>query len=93
MPLLKERTFAPVLTHKNSLKMKKILTVVIAFVTLTAVNAQLKKGLRAGYAMSSVSGTKVDFDVRSTYYVGFFTEYKSTEKIGVQAELMYSPGV
>ncbi len=72
--------------------MKKISAViVIALVTITTLSAQVKTGLRAGYAMSSVSGSKVDFDVRSTYYVGLFTEYKATDHIGVQAELMYSP--
>ncbi len=91
MPLLKGRMFAPVLTNKNSLKMKKILTVVIALITITTASAQVKKGLRAGYAMSSVSGTDAKFDVRSTYYVGFFSEFKSTERIAVQAEIMYSP--
>ncbi len=75
--------------------MKKILTVVIALITITTASAQLKSGVRAGYAMSSVkgeiAGKDLKNDIRSTYYVGFFSEYRATESIAVQAELMYSP--
>ncbi len=74
--------------------MKKILTVVIAFVTLTTINAQVKTGLRAGYARSMVSGkilgADLNSDARSTYYIGCFSEAKFGNT-AVQAELMFSP--
>ncbi len=77
--------------------MKSILTAVIALVTIMTLSAQemeVKTGLRAGYARSSVMGDVAGVDlkdgVRSTYYVSYLSEVK-TGNFATQAELMFSP--
>ncbi len=75
--------------------MKKILITILAIIAITNVNAQMRHGVRAGYAMSDVKaefdGTKMDNDIRSTFYLGYFTEFKLSDKVAIQPELMFSP--
>jgi len=72
--------------------MKKLF-LVGALALFGAVNAQETKfGVKAGYSLSTMKLENMDMelDSKSSFYVGGFLEYKFTEKVGLQAELLYS---
>ena len=75
--------------------MKKLF-LVGALALFGAVNAQQTKfGVKAGYSLSSLKleGTdeeEYDSKSKSSFYVGGLVEHKLTDKVGLQAELLYS---
>ncbi len=72
--------------------MKKLF-LVGALALFGAMNAQETKfGVKAGYSLSTMKLENMDMelDSKSSFYVGGLLEYKFTEKVGLQAELLYS---
>ena len=74
--------------------MKKLL-VASAIVLFGAMNAQVKFGVKAGLALSSLKAeadnVSVSSDSKTSFYVGGLVEYKITDKFALQGELLYSP--
>ncbi len=75
--------------------MRKLFTVTFIIITATATNAQMRTGIKAGYAMSTiwlkVDGIKIHQDVRSTYYIGLLSEITINKTSAFQFGLTYSP--
>ncbi len=79
--------------------MKKLFTMMVILVfagtTINAQEGQFYHRVKAGYAGSGVKikadGKKIESDLKSSYYVGVFSEYKFHEKVGIQLGLMFSP--
>ncbi|WP_379964935.1 porin family protein [Epilithonimonas sp. UC225_85] len=74
--------------------MKKLL-LVGAIALCGAMNAQVKFGVKAGLALSSLKAeadnVSVSSDSKTSFYVGGLAEYKITDKFALQGELLYSP--
>ena len=74
--------------------MKKLL-IVSAIALCGAANAQVKFGVKAGLALSSLKAeadnVSVSTDAKTSFYVGGLVEYKLTDKFALQGELLYSP--
>lgn len=73
--------------------MKKLLIIsAIAFVGLTAVNAQeVEFGLKGGINLSTITGDDyVNFDNRTCFHFGAVVEIGITENFSFQPELLYS---
>ena len=74
--------------------MKKLL-LLGAVALFGAVNAQVKFGVKAGLALSSLKAeadnVSVTTDSKTSFYVGGLVEYKLTDKFALQGELLYSP--
>lgn len=74
--------------------MKKLI-LMSAVALFGTISAQTKFGVKAGYALSSLSakydGEKIESDAKSTFYVGALIEHKLTDKFALQAEVLYSP--
>jgi hypothetical protein len=79
--------------------MKKLLLVGALALLGANVNAQETKfGVKAGYSLSTVKNDDPQddlngrsMDAKSTFYAGVLVEHKFNDKIGVQAEVLYSP--
>ncbi len=76
--------------------MKKLfLTSAIALIAVVTMNAQAKFGVKAGYALSNISISGAEegekFDAKHTFYVGAVAEYKFTESLALQGEVVYAP--
>lgn len=75
--------------------MMKKLFLVGALALFGAVNAQkFEFGVKSGYSLSSLKTKGEEIpkydDLKSSFYVGGLAEYKVNNKVGVQAELLYS---
>lgn len=75
--------------------MKKLLTFsfVLGLFVTHGINAQeyFEFGFKGGVNLSNITGDQTDnLDPRTTMNIGVFSIYKVTDKIGVQAEILYS---
>lgn len=74
--------------------MKKLF-LVSAIALCGAMNAQVKFGVKAGLALSSLKAeadnVSVSSDSKTSFYVGGLVEYKITDKFALQGEVLYSP--
>lgn len=73
--------------------MKKLITTVFIFSCFTISFAQLSYGVKAGYTNSLMKWKdelEVDFNSRSSFYLGGFIENKISDKFSIQAEVLYT---
>lgn len=75
--------------------MKKLLTLsfILGLIATHGINAQeyFEFGFKGGVNLSNITGDQTDnLDPRTTMNIGVFGIYKVTDKIGVQAEILYS---
>ncbi len=84
---------------KIFISMRKLLLAFVMLVAFaTTINAQqgeLHHRVKAGYAASlvkaKVDGVKMDYDIKSSYYVGYMSEYQFNNNMAIQTGLMFSP--
>lgn len=74
--------------------MKKIILVAVAILAFGSANAQAKFGVKAGLNLADLSesgsGSGTDFKSYIGFHIGGFAEFKLSDKIALQPELLYS---
>lgn len=76
---------------KNPIIMKKLIVAVITlFIGTTAFSQEIDLGVKAGVNFASISDVNVDLSSRTGFQAGIFAGIKFTDKVGIQADLLYS---
>src|SRR5690554_4565202 len=71
--------------------MKKLIVAVITlFLGTTAFAQEIDLGIKAGVNFANISDVNVDLSSRTGFQAGIFAGIKFTDKVGVQADLLYS---
>ncbi len=70
--------------------MKKLIVAVITlFIGTTVFSQEIDLGVKAGVNFSSISGAS-DYSNRTGFQAGVFGGIKFTDKVGIQADILYS---
>ncbi|WP_417872032.1 porin family protein [Winogradskyella sp.] len=71
--------------------MKKLIVAAITlFIGTTAFSQELDLGIKAGANFATISDANIDLSNRTGFQAGIFAGIKFTDKVGIQADLLYS---
>ncbi len=68
---------------------KLIVAVTILFISSTATSQEIDLGIKAGANFANISDVD-DFSSKTGFQAGIFAGLKFTDKVGIQADLLYS---
>lgn len=67
-----------------------IVAVITLFIGTTAFSQEIDLGIKAGVNFANISDVDIDLSGRTGFQAGIFAGIKFTDKVGIQADLLYS---